>query len=534
MVDVCDAWSRLRGALEIKAVNIWTAFLIPLVLGILTGGLIFFLSLGAARRQAAAAVEEADSIVAEARERAMEREQEILGAAQEKAISLEDELDRREQDLDHRETGLDKTSLKLKNGQAALERNQSKLEEKLQAAETSRNRARELETLATAAHQGAVRDLERVAGLTADEAREELLEGIREEAVRNGAGIARKIEDEAREVADREAMALVVRASQKVDMRQFAPTTVSYVELPGDEMKGRIIGREGRNIRAIENATGIDLIIDDTPNAILISSFDAARREMARIAIQRLVEDGRIHPARIEEVVAKVRSEFEELVEEAGNQAAFSLGISDLPPKLARRIGRLQFRTYHGQNLLRHSLEVALLAGHIAAQIGAQVEVVHRAGLFHEIGAVDDTVTGHTALTSSELAGKFGESPAVVHAIQALHPDVEASSMEAMLLNTANRLSNNRPGARKDNLEVFIERLTRLEAIALRNDAVKQAIAVKSGKEVRVLLDATVADDNQAYVLAGEIARSLEKELVYPGQIKVSVLRETRAVHYAV
>lgn len=514
--------------------NIWTAFLIPLALGILTGGLIFFLSLNASRRQAAAAADEAEGILAEARERAMEREQEILGAAQEKAISLEDELDRREQELDTRETGLDKTNLKLKDTQAGLERDGRKLEDKLQSAESGRVRARELEESAKSSHEEAVRDLERVAGLTADQAREELMEGIREEAHRNGASIARKIEDEAREVADREAVAMVVRASQKVDMRRFAPTTVSYVELPGDEMKGRIIGREGRNIRAIENATGIDLIIDDTPNAILISSFNSARRELARIAIQRLVEDGRIHPARIEEVVEKVRTEFEELVEEAGNQAAFSLGISDLPQKLARRIGRLQFRTYHGQNLLRHSLEVALLAGHMAAQIGAQVDTVHRAGLFHEIGAVDDTVTGHTALTSSELAGKFGEAPEVVHAIQALHPDVEAASMEAMLMNTANRISNNRPGARKDNLEVFIERLTRLEAIALRYDGVTQAIAIKSGKEVRVVLDATVADDNQAYILAGEIARSLERELVYPGQIKVSVLRETRSVHYAV
>ena len=514
--------------------NNWIAFLIPLVLGILTGGFIFILSLGASRRQAAAAADEADSILAEARERAMEREQDILGAAQEKAISLEDELDSREQELDSRETGLDKNALALKDRQGILDRESKKVEDRARAAETSRNRAGELEAKAEAMHQDAVRDLERVAGLTADQAREELLAGIRAEARRNGASIARKIEDEAREVADREALALVVRASQQVDMRQFAPTTISYVELPGDEMKGRIIGREGRNIRAIENATGIDLIIDDTPNAILISSFDAARREIARIAIQRLVEDGRIHPARIEEVVEKVRSEFDELVEEEGNQVAFSLGISELPPKLARRIGRLQFRTYHGQNLLRHSLEVALLAGHMAAEIGAQVDVVRRAGLFHEIGAVDDAVTGHTALTSSELVGRFGESPEVVHAIQALHPDVEAASMEAMLMNTANRISNNRPGARKDNLEVFIERLTRLEEIASRYDGVKQAIAVKSGKEVRVLVDAGAADDKKAFLLAGEIARSLEKELVYPGQIRVTVLRETRSVSYAV
>ncbi len=512
----------------------WISFLLPLTLGILGGGLVFLLGLNGSRRQAASARDEADSLVADALERTMTREKEILDAAQDKAVTLEDELDKREQELNSRESDLDKKNRSLKDSRADLEKNKRTIDSGLQTATLKEKLAKDLETEATAIRDKAMINLERVAGLTIPEAREELMEGIREDASKNGARVARKIEEEAREQADREAMNLVVQASQKVDMRKFAPTTVSYVELPSDEMKGRIIGREGRNIRSIENATGIDLIIDDTPNAILISSFNAERREIARIAIERLVEDGRIHPARIEEVVEKVRSEFDELLEESGNQSAFGLGISDLHPKIARRIGRLQFRTYHGHNLLRHSIEVALLAGHMASEIGAQVDVVHRAGLFHEIGAVDETVTGHTALTSSELAGKFDESPEVVHAIQALHPDVKAGSLEAMILNTANRISNNRPGARKDNLEVFIERLHRVEQMALAHEGVTKAIVVKSGKELRVILDSSLVSDDQAYILAGDIARSLEKELVYPGQIKVSVLRETRSVHYAV
>ncbi len=519
---------------EIKTVENWIPFFLPLALGLLAGLLIFLLGLNGSRRQAAVARAEADGIVAEAVERAMAQEKEILDPAEEKAAALEDELDKREQELNGRERDLDRKALALETTRTDLDRSRRKIDSRLQSAARKEQVAAEREAEATGFREKAMANLERIAGLTISEARDELMEGIREEARKKGARIARKIEDEARESADREAINLVIQASQKVDMRLFAPTTISYVELPSDEMKGRIIGREGRNIRSIENATGIDLIIDDTPNAILISSFNAERREIARIAIERLVEDGRIHPARIEEVVEKVRSEFEELLEETGNQSAFALGISDLHPKIAYRIGRLRFRTYHGHNLLRHSIETALLAGHMADQIGAQVDVVHRAGLFHEIGAVDDTVSGHTALTSSELAGKYGEPPEVVHAIQALHPDVEAASLEAMLLNTANRISNNRPGARNDNLEVFIERLRRVEQLAASHEGVRQAIAVKSGKEVRVILDASLVDDDRAYLLAADIARSLEKELVYPGQIRVSVLRETRSIHYAV
>jgi ribonuclease Y len=281
-------------------------------------------------------------------------------------------------------------------------------------------------------------------------------------------------------------------------------------------------------------ATGIDVIIDDTPGAILLSSFDPVRREIARVSIQRLLEDGRIHPARIEEVVAKVREEFETLTEEAGGQTAFALGVFDLHPRLARLVGRLKFRNYHGHNLLQHSGEVVHLAAHIAAETGAKGDVVRRAALLHEIGRVEEGGTAHPLLVAADLAAKFGEREEVAKAIQALHPDVEPLAIEALILRAANRISENRPGARKDNLEVFVERLRRIEDLACGFPGVTHAFALKAGKELRVLVDTKAVTDDQAYTLSKQIARAIERELDYPGTIRVSVVRETRSVQYAV
>jgi ribonuclease Y len=370
--------------------------------------------------------------------------------------------------------------------------------------------------------------------MTVEQARAELIARIESDARHEGARLARKIEEQARESADRAALQLVVQATQRVRLADVLETTVSFIALPSDEMKGRIIGREGRNIRALETATGIDLIVDDTPQAILVSSFDPVRRHVARVAIERLVEDGRIHPARIEEVVQKVREDTETLVEEAGSQAAFQLGLTDLNPRLVRRTGRMRFHLQHGSNLLQHCVEVALIGEHMGAEVGARTEVLRRAGLFHEIARVDAEATGHTALASAELAGRFGESEDVVHAIQSLHPEVESKSVEAILLQTANKVSENRPGARRENLDVFIERLRRIETIARNYDGVTSAYAVKAGRELRVVADASHVDDTAVESLSREIARSLERELAYPGQIKVSVVRETRAVTFAV
>jgi len=512
----------------------WTAILIPALVGLVAAVVLVLVAAARGRRIEADARAAADRFESEARLDAEARAQRILLGAEEKSLALEDEWDRRERDLDAREASVEAATRDLELARQEVARERAAAVEVRRAAERHRDAATEAERTAVASRDQAVAALERIAGLTADQARGELIASIEDEARREGSRLARKIEDEVRERAERDALQLVVQATQRVRLADAVETTVSFIRLPSDEMKGRIIGREGRNIRALENATGIDLIVDDTPQAILISSFDPLRRHVARVAIERLVEDGRIHPARIEEVVEKVREEIDRLVEEAGAHAAFELGMSDLNPRLARRIGRMQFHIQHGENLLRHCVEVALVGAHMAAEVGARVEIVRRAGLFHEIGRVDSDVSGHSALASAELAGRFGETEDVVHAIQALHPEVAPKSIEAILLGVANKIVDNRPGARRENLDVFVERLRRVERLASSRDGVQRAYAVKAGKELRVLVDASAIDDAGVERLSRDIARALERELSYPGQVRVTVVRETRAVTFAV
>jgi ribonucrease Y len=484
-----------------------------------------------ARHEAARA---AETVVADVRRDAEARAHDLLTAAQDKALAGEEEADRRERDLDAREAKIETQTRQRDNELSALDRQRKDVERRQGAVAAVEERARDAQARAEAANAEARQTLERIAGLTVPQAKAELLASIEAEMRSEASKLARKIEEEAREGADRTAARLVVDATQRVSMKEPVESTISFIALPSDEMKGRIIGREGRNIRALEMATGIDVIIDDTPGAILLSSFDPVRREIARIAISRLLEDGRIHPARIEEVVAKVREEFETLTEETGSQAAFALGVFDLHPRLARLVGRLKFRGYHGHNLLQHAGEVVHLSAHIAAETGARGEVVRRAALLHEIGRVEDGSGGHPVLVSAELAAKFGERDEVVKAIQALHPDAEPKAVEALILRIANRISENRPGARKDNLDVFVERLKRIEALATAFPGVTQAFALKAGKELRVLVDTKSVTDEQAYDLSKQIARAIERELEYPGTIRVSVVRETRSVQYAV
>jgi ribonuclease Y len=511
---------------------------IAMIVGVLAAALLVVGAGLAARRILIQAKENAQRIaselVAASRRDAETRAQELLAAAQEKAIAGEEEADRRERDLDTREAQIETRARQKESDLAAVERQRKDVEKRQAAVAASEERARQLTTSAETDRQEARALLERIAKLTVAEAKAELLASIEAEARREAAKLARRIEEEAREGADRLARRLVVDATQRVSMKDPVESTISFVALPSDEMKGRIIGREGRNIRALEMATGIDVIIDDTPGAILLSSFDPVRREIARVGIQRLLEDGRIHPARIEEVVAKVREEFETLTEETGAQAAFALGVFDLHPRLARLVGRLKFRHYLGHNLLQHAGEVVHLAAHIAAETGARADVVRRAALLHEIGRVDDTGSGHPVVIAAELAAKFGERDEVVKAIEALHPDVEPTAVEALILRIANRISENRPGARKDNLDVFVERLRRIEALACAFSGVTQAFALKAGKELRVLVDTKAVSDDQAYLLSKQIARAIERELEYPGTIRVSVVRETRSVQYAV
>lgn len=501
---------------------------IVVAVGVISGALLY------ARRVAARAKESARRLQAEVIAEAEEKAREILVAAQEKALTAEEEIDRRDRELDAREAAIETRGREAETAAASLERERRDLQRRQSALARSETAAREALAAAEADRDEARAALERIAGLTAEEARAQLVAGIEDEARREAARAARRIEDAARESAEKEARRLVLQATERLNLKQAAETTVSFVELDSDEVKGRIIGREGRNIRALEMATGIDVIVDDTPRAILISSFDPLRREVARVAISRLIEDGRIHPARIEEVVEKVRAEIDALIEETGARAAFALGVSELHPRLARLVGRMKFRTHHGQNLLEHCSEAGLIAGYMAAEVGARADVARRAGLLHEIGRVDEGSAGHTLLASADLAGRFGEAPEVVEAIQSLHPDAEARSVEALLLRVANRLSEARPGARRDNLEIFVERLRRLESIARSLPGVSMAYAVKAGKEIRVLVDAKLTSDEDAFALSKRIARSIEKEISYSGQIKVSVIRETRAVQYAV
>jgi ribonuclease Y len=349
------------------------------------------------------------------------------------------------------------------------------------------------------------------------------------------AAFVKRATEEAQEEADHAARTLVAQAIHRSSSRMVVQGTMTAVKLPSDEIKGRIIGREGRNIRALETATGVDIIIDDTPNTLLLSSYDPLRREIARIAIERLIEDGRVHPARIEEVTVKVREEIDTLTAEAGESAALELGLAEIHPRLHRLLGRLKFRTQHGYNLLDHSLEVAHLASYMAAELGGRVEVVRRAGLLHEISQAEDVPPAVPAvLASAEIASKYGESEDVMHAIQALNKSVEAKSMEALLVSAANRIAENRPGARKHNLEIFVERLGQLEQIAESFPGVRKAFAVRAGKELRVLVQADQVSDEGVGFLSRDIAARIEKEVDYPGQVRISVIREIRAVDYAV
>jgi ribonuclease Y len=478
--------------------------------------------------------QEAGQLLTDAERDADARRREVLVAAEEKALGLQEEADRRERDIEEREAGLEQRAREIERAASEHGRRQQQLERRQAELDRRETGLREAEerTRAAAAQAGA--NLERIAGLTAAEARAELIAAIEEDAQREAAQIARRIEDESRQSAERDARNLIVQASQRVNLRDVMESTVTFIELPNDEMKGRIIGKEGRNIRALEMATGIDLIVDDTPRSIWISSFDPLRREVARVAIDRLLEDGRIHPARIEEAVQQVRGELETLIEEKGNEAAFSLGISDLHPRLAQLVGQMRYHTTHGQNLLQHVLETAMIAGHMCQQLGARADVAQRAGLLHEIGQVVPNNTTHPIFVAADLCAKHGESERVVAVIRSLHADDTSTDVESLVLDTANRLSENRPGARKENLSVFIERLRRLEAIAVGFPGVQRAYAVKAGKELRVIIDAQKTKDEGAYRLCREIARTIERELAYPGQIRVSVVRETRAVRFAV
>ena len=376
--------------------------------------------------------------------------------------------------------------------------------------------------------------LEEVSGMTAAEAKQILMDSMIDEAKFDVAKRIRAIEEEARETADKKSKEILALAIQRYAGEYVAERTVSVVALPSDEMKGRIIGREGRNIRALEAATGIDLIIDDTPEAVILSGFNPVRREVAKLSLEKLIADGRIHPGRIEEVVAKATEEVEQAIKEAGEQAAFDLGVHGIHPEILKLIGRLRYRTSYSQNVYQHSLEVAFICGIMAAELGINVKQAKRAGLLHDLGkAVDHEVEGSHAVIGAEIARKYGESPKIIHAIMAHHEDEKPATVLAVLVQAADALSGARPGARREMMETYVKRLEDLERIATSFGGVTNSFAIQAGREIRVMVSSEEVSDERTLILAKDIAKKIEVEMTYPGQIKVHVIRETRAVDYA-
>jgi len=441
--------------------------------------------------------------------------------------TLEKRLQQKEENLDKKADVLDQRDADfLKREQALGQREQglsTKQQELTQKEEQLEGMVAEQRTR-----------LEQISGMTSAEAKKVLMDAMEDEAKLDVAKRIKLMEEEAKETADKKSKEILALAMQRYAGEYVAERSVSVVALPSDEMKGRIIGREGRNIRALEAATGIDLIIDDTPEAVILSGFNPVRREVAKLSLQKLIADGRIHPGRIEEVVAKAEEEIEQAMKEAGDQAAFDLGVHGIHPEILKLIGRLKYRTSYSQNVYQHSLEVAFLCGIMAAELGINVKQAKRAGLLHDLGkAVDHEIEGSHAVIGAEIAKKYGESPKIVHAIMAHHEDEKPASVLAILVQAADALSGARPGARREMMETYVKRLDDLERIATSFDGVTNSFAIQAGREIRVMVASEQVSDERALFLAKDIAKKIENEMTYPGQIKVNVIRETRATEYA-
>jgi ribonucrease Y len=436
-----------------------------------------------------------------------------LRARREELARLEERLRSREQSADLREQELGDRGRSLDDRERNLDANAGKLKE---------------------ARREHVRELERIASLSASQAKQILLKELEDELRHDSARLIRQVEEETKRDADRRARSILAAVMQRVAGGHAVETTVSVVELKSDELKGRIIGREGRNIRALETLTGIDFIIDDTPGAVLLSGFDGVRREIARLTLERLLQDGRIHPARIEEAYHQAKSEIDKHIVEVGEQAVFEANVGSVHPELTKLLGRLRYRTSYGQNVLHHSVETSRLAGLLAEELGADPHVAARAALMHDIGkAVSHEIEGPHALVGGDLARRYKEPEAVAHAMEAHHNEVELQTVEAVIVQIVDALSGARPGARGESLERYVKRLHELEEIASRHDGVEKVYAMHAGREVRVIVQPEHVDDDRAALLSREIARDVEKELEYPGQIKVTVIRESRATDYA-
>jgi len=507
--------------------------------GFLVGFVIAFLIKGRmASGRIRAAKEESVQLIKDAKRRSATLLKEAKLEAKDRLFKMKSEFDqetketrsdlqRREQRLLRKEESIEKKLDQFETREHDLLKKEEAAKRKTQ--EIERNEAKYQHLIEEQKAQ-----LEKISSLTAEQAKELLIRAMENEARHDGAKLIKRIENETKEQADKKAKKIIATAIQRYAGDYVAERTVSVVNLPSDEMKGRIIGREGRNIRALEAATGIDLIIDDTPEAVILSGFNPVRREVARLSLIKLISDGRIHPARIEDVVKKVEKEVDTTMKEAGEQAAFDLGVHGMHLDLVKIIGQLKFRTSYAQNVLQHSIEVGFLAGIMAAELGLKVKLARRMGLLHDIGkAIDHEVEGPHALIGSRLAKKHGESGSVVHAVAAHHEDVPPTSVYDLLVQAADGLSGARPGARKELLENYIKRLEDLEAIAKSFQGVSNTYAIQAGRELRVIVESEKISDEETTLLSRDIVKKIEESLTFPGQIKVMVIRETRAVEYA-
>ncbi len=517
------------------SVPVWVCILIAILVAAAAGAVAFAAGIAHRKKQAEAAIgsaeQEAKRIVSDAiktseakkKETILEGKDEIHRLRNESERELNErrkEIQRQERRVQQKEETLDKKMESLEAKEEAVAKKNKKAEERLQEAETVKKSQFEV--------------LERISGFTMEQAKEYLLKNLENELIHEKAVKVMEIEQQTRDEAEKSAREIIALAIQRCAADHVAEAAISVVPLPNDEMKGRIIGREGRNIRAIETLTGVDLIIDDTPEAITLSCFEPVRREIARIALERLISDGRIHPARIEEMVDKARREVEQTIKQEGERAIIEAGINGIHPELVKLLGRLRYRTSYGQNVLNHSLEVAYLSGLMASELGLNPTMARRAGLLHDIGkALDHEIEGSHVDIGVEAARKYKESEAIIHAIHAHHGDVEPKTVIACIVQAADAISAARPGARRENLENYIKRLEKLEEVASSFEGVDRCYAIQAGREVRVIVKPEVISDDKMVLLARDICKKIESDLEYPGQIKVNLIRESRAVEYA-
>lgn len=514
--------------------QIFIKYLIPIlsvIAGILVACIAFYVFKKRYENKLGKAEIEADKIIQNALKEAETKKKESILEAKEEThkLRLEFEKENRERRIE-----VQKLERRLIQREELLDKKGDALEKKETSLEKKENDISESESKVKEIYENQRKELEKISGLTSAEAKSILMDKINKEIKHDAALMIKDVETKAKEEADKKAREIISCAIQRCSAEHVAETTVYVVSLPNDEMKGRIIGREGRNIRTLETLTGIDLIIDDTPEAVILSGFDPIRREVARIALEKLIVDGRIHPARIEEMVEKAKKEVDNNIKEEGEQATFETGVHGVHPELIKLLGRLKYRTSYGQNVLRHSVEVSYLAGLMASELGLDPTVAKRAGLLHDIGkAIGQEVEGPHALVGADAAKKYHESSIIVNAIAAHHGDVESQSVEAVLVQAADAISAARPGARRETLEAYIKRLEKLEEIANSYEGVEKSYAIQAGREIRIMVKPDVVDDAGNIEMARNIVKKIESELEYPGQIKVNVIRETRAIEYA-